>query len=98
MRLCYHRNKNKLKIDVLKAYGSKCRCCGETEVKFLVLDHVNNGGNEHRRQIGYHDIWRWAKRNNYPPLFQLLCANCNIAKAHFGICPHSVNVQEQPIP
>jgi hypothetical protein len=35
-------------------------------------------------------IWNWIKKNNYPERLQILCFNCNMAKAHNGYCPHSM--------
>jgi hypothetical protein len=34
-------------------------------------------------------IYRWLKKNGYPPGFQVLCMSCNFAKGHFGSCPHT---------
>lgn len=46
------RSKEKLKNEVFEIYGNKCSCCGETERLFLTIDHVNGGGNAHRRKVG----------------------------------------------
>ena len=77
-----------LKIDAIKRYGGKCSCCGITEPKFLAIDHINGNGNTHRKEIGHIRIGLWLKRNNYPAGFQVLCHNCNMAKAFWKICPH----------
>lgn len=87
------QSRAKLRLNVLLAYGGKCICCGETIVEFLQLDHVNNDGKEHRRQIsnGLHSgsrVYKWAKDNSYPPSLQILCGNCHNAKTHYGGCPH----------
>jgi len=78
--------------EVLNAYGGQCACCGETRRMFLTIDHVNNDGAEHRRQIGGKSatrILRWLCENGYPPGFQVLCWNCNHAKhLNGGVCPH----------
>lgn len=45
----------KRRYEVLAHYSGgepKCACCGETELVFLQLDHINDDGAEHRRQIG----------------------------------------------
>jgi hypothetical protein len=85
----------KIKQEIINHYGSRCVCCGENSLIFLALDHVNNDGSEWRRKIwktspksrgGIH-TYLWIKKNNYPPIFQLLCHNCNWAKSHGG-CPH----------
>ena len=80
-----------LKAEAYAAYGGyKCACCGETEPRFLSLDHVNNDGNKHRKAIGGGSlIYRWLKVNGYPDTFQVLCMNCNFGKRmNNGVCPH----------
>ena len=84
----------RLKENILKHYGSKCACCGETHIEFLTLDHINNDGNEQRRKLFGRNrsvgvqFYAWVRRNNYPDDLQILCWNCNQAKAFYGICPH----------
>lgn len=81
----------KAKLATLAAYGDKCACCGEAHYQFLTIDHVNNDGAEHRRTnnvSGAMGMYLWLKRNGYPKDFQVLCMNCNCAKAWFGVCPH----------
>lgn len=49
----------------------------------LALDHTNNDGASHRKKIGVTNgvfIYEWAKKNNYPKIFQVLCWNHNIKK------------------
>jgi hypothetical protein len=95
----YQANKEKylsyarsLREEVLDAYGGKCACCGETTREFLGVDHINNDGESHRREVlkGYgRSIYRWLKQSGYPNSgFQLLCHNCNISKGLYGGCPH----------
>lgn len=77
------------RAEVLSAYGGKCNCCGESESAFLVMDHIDGGGNAHRKeQNSGRAIYHWLKRNGYPDGFQVLCANCNMAKERPGGCPH----------
>jgi hypothetical protein len=87
-------NDQSLKRESLSVYGGVCACCGESDVRFLTIDHINGGGNQHRREInksgkGGRDFRHWLKRNGFPPGFQVLCWNCNVAR-HFngGVCPH----------
>lgn len=90
------KRKRSLKELVFDAYGgAKCACCGEETLEFLTIDHINDDGADHRREMkekhGYVvEIYRWLKNNNFPKGFQVLCWNCNCAKAHYGICPHEV--------
>ena len=76
------------RMEVIDHYGGKCACCSETELKFLGMDHVNGGGNEHRRQMKSQNIYVWLKKNNWPDEFQVLCHNCNLSKGFYGQCPH----------
>jgi len=83
----------KLRMDIIKAYGGKCACCGESIPEFLTIDHIANDGNKHREKdktMQGGGLYRWLKKNNYPKdNYQLLCCNCNFAKGHFGGCPHN---------
>jgi hypothetical protein len=80
----------KLRKEVFEKYGGKCKCCGEEDILKLVLDHVDGGGCEHRREAGYGGgLVRWAKKNGFPDILRCLCSNCNLS-AHFGngVCIH----------
>lgn len=87
----WHRD---TKDRVFEAYGGyRCKCCGETEKVFLVIDHINGGGNKERNKIGKNgtrggagQYWELVKRN-FPSGYQVLCHNCNFAKIR-GLCPH----------
>ena len=73
------------RIKAFEAYGGpRCNCCGEEEVKFLTLDHIN--GLEGKPRTAH--IASWLAQNNYPEGYQVLCYNCNCAKGFFGMCPH----------
>lgn len=83
----------KIKDEVIKQYGNKCVCCGEKERIFLAIDHINEDGAKHRKEIiggpqrgGFH-TYIWIRKNNFPNTFQVLCFNCNWAKSRGG-CPH----------
>jgi hypothetical protein len=85
----------KLRVKVLSAYCNGepfCRCCGEKHFEFLSLDHVNDDGAAHRREIAtaYDNraVYQWAVKNGYPDTLQVLCYNCNRAKHIYGECPH----------
>jgi hypothetical protein len=75
---------------VLLHYGGKCKCCGESEVKFLCIDHIDGGGNKHRAEVGGGStFYGWVIKHNFPSGFQVLCHNCNFASGAYGVCPHS---------
>ena len=81
---------------VLEHYSNDspaCACCGELERDFLVIDHLNGGGNKHRQQLFGHGQggWRfysWLIHQDFPSGFQVLCFNCNMSKAKHGKCIH----------
>lgn len=66
----------------------ECACCGENNQIFLTIDHINNDGNNHRKQISSGGLYQWLKSHNYPKGFQVLCYNCNMVKGHYGMCVH----------
>ncbi len=85
----------RLRYDVLSYYSNgipMCACCSEETFCFLSLDHIHEDGATHRRNLKGKTckIYSWVRLNNYPPGFQVLCHNCNIAKHHLGVCPHQL--------
>jgi hypothetical protein len=87
------RNRKKqLKLEAMAHYGKVCACCFEAHEEFLELDHINNNGAEHRREVGKWrvgaNMLRLLKKLGWPEGFQFLCSNCNIAKFRHGRCPH----------
>ncbi len=93
----YNRtSRRRLRSEVMAAYGGEhpaCKCCGEDIDQFLAIDHLDGGGNAHRRSIygtatAGDRFYRWLRDNGFPPGFQILCHNCNFAKSAYGVCPH----------
>lgn len=92
VKLNRKKTNNKLRTDVLNAYGNKCQCCGESHREFLAIDHMNNDGTEHKKSLSLKSaqaFYTWLRKNNYPQGFQVLCHNCNMAKGFYGRCPHN---------
>lgn len=81
------------KREIIDTYGGVCACCGEENIGFLTIDHVNNDGAEHRREIGNRGgnaFYLWLRKNDYPDGFQVLCWNCNCGRQYNGgACPHT---------
>ena len=88
----------KVKEEVLSHYSKKlsnsdvpcCNCCGEHEfLIFLSIDHITDRKNvTHGKGYWGSQMYRYLRRNGYPPGYQVLCINCNSAKSDSGICPH----------
>lgn len=90
--------RRRLRYKVLCHYGGNppmCACCGEKEVKFLAIDHINNDGAECRRKRKGSIEW-WILKEKYPIGFQVLCHNCNMAKGFWGKCPHQESRFSEP--
>ena len=67
----------KKKLIVILHYNGKCEICGETNFDLLCVDHINNDGAQHRKQLSNASIYRHLIKNNFPINFRLLCCNCN---------------------
>lgn len=83
--------RRKLKEEMALAYGGLCTCCGEDQIEFLTIDHVNDDGNIERKQIkGGWRFYAHLRRLGWPKdRYTLLCYNCNCAKRFGnGACPH----------
>ena len=102
------KNKEKIKLRNQKRHSDrrlkclneyskgtlKCACCSESNIEFLTIDHINNDGAKHKKEIGSGLLYHWLIKNNFPNNFQVLCYNCNCAKAknirNPGVCPHKI--------
>lgn len=79
-----------LRKEMRKAYGEKCSCCGETESRFLTLEHLLHDGANHRRAFPGQSIYRDLKRRGWPKdKYTLMCWNCNMARRDGEPCPHT---------
>lgn len=79
------------RLEALEHYGGcppKCSCCGENRPEFLQIDHVNGGGTKERKTRRYNHLAAWLVRRGFPDGFRVLCANCNMARSAYGLCPH----------
>ena len=79
------------KLKCLRHYGGpipRCNRCHICDVRFLVLDHINDDGYEMRRDqpIQGSRHYRWLIRNNFPESIQLqvLCYHCNLTKPNWN--------------
>ena len=102
-KACRDRWKAKLRLEVLIHYSKsnsntpQCVCCGERTLEFLTIDHVNGrkGLPRAERQLAGIKLYTWLRKNSYPTGFQVLCANCNLAKGVYGLCPHQINLHSK---
>jgi hypothetical protein len=89
---------DRLKAEVLEAYGGACFCCGMTGPEFLTIDHVEPLNRCHRRKAGLPaeptgaKLYKRLKDLGFPQGgYRLLCWNCNCGRSRHGRngrCPH----------
>jgi hypothetical protein len=83
--------RDRLKIAVLSHYaGGKpvCRNCGIDDVDVLCIDHINDDGSKHRKELkisgrtysGGYSTYAALQMAGCPVGLQVLCANCNLKK------------------
>lgn len=85
--------RDKIRLNVIIAYGGRCACCNEDNHGFLTIDHVFNDGAAERRKSSKRGIYRKLTKDGFPKdRYQLLCYNCNMGRQNAGgldkVCPH----------
>ncbi len=80
------------KAEMVAAYGGACACCGEKELVFLSLDHIDGAGAAHRRSFGDNagrKILQELKAAGWPTdKYRVLCMNCQFGTRFGRTCPH----------
>lgn len=80
--------RERLRQDILDAYGRACACCGERREEFLTLDHIG-GRDESHVGLKTQQVYTRVRREGFPQdRYRLLCWNCNCAIGMYGSCPH----------
>lgn len=82
---CARRRCDKLRADMIKAYGGVCVFCNEDDPMVLVIDHIFDDGHKNRlpdgKRSGGQKLYRELSYQKWPrDRYQLLCANCNLRK------------------
>ena len=87
LRVARGNRAKKIKMEVLSHYSEtpmrQCAHCSMSDIDVLTIDHMNGGGNAHRRTLGLPSgttFREWLRRNKFPEGYQVLCANCNLKK------------------
>ena len=76
---------------IIQHYGGCCRCCGQINIKFLELHHINNDGPAHAKyhKVSRLNLWRKLYSLDFPDdgfQVEVLCANCHRAITSYGEC------------
>jgi hypothetical protein len=76
-----------IKIKAMSVIGRvECTICGESNIKFLTIDHINNDGNEDRRNgfASHGRLYSSIKNGSYPEdslkNLRVLCYNHNFGR------------------
>lgn len=90
--------RERLRAAMFDAYGHECACCGEANKTFLCLDHEDGVVPEDQRdargaRLASDKILALLKRQGWPSGYRILCANCNLAWAMLGTCPHQASLR-----
>ena len=89
-RILENGRKNKVKIKklVVDKYSNgtmKCAWCEERRLPCLSVDHIDGGGNAHRKSIRINagdNFYRWLINQGFPLGFRILCMNCQLMSLH----------------
>jgi hypothetical protein len=93
MRESAVRRRKRVHLEMIKAYGGKCSCCGEASPAFLSLEHI--GGMQGKPRVQTHTELRRLKAEGWPDDCTCLCFNCNLGSwRNGGTCPH-INIVEE---
>ena len=84
---CVTKSKQKAKQAVFSHYCNgdiRCAKCGFDDMRALSIDHINGNGAKQKKELGGSGdkTYRWIKKNDYPPGFQVLCMNCQFIKRY----------------
>jgi hypothetical protein len=84
--LYYLDYRERVRLEMVAAYGGKCGQCGERDPIVLVLDHIADDAKidrEENRHKGGYKMYLFLKRNGWPKgRHRLLCQNCNFRKEY----------------
>lgn len=78
------RYNSALRTETLTHYGGgklACIICDENRLPCLSIDHINGGGNAHRKALGLragNSFYRWLRRQGLPNGYRTLCMNCQL--------------------
>ena len=63
-----------------------CADCGDTIFETLTVDHLNGGGNKHRKKMKFSGsaFYQWLVDKKFPPGYQVLCIRCNWLKGRIS--------------
>lgn len=80
----WRQSNQKPLYQCIEAYGGACTCCGEQQVEFLRLVPNAEDVPPCRSPAKYRSLIQ----REFPAIYHVLCANCELALSVYGVCPH----------
>ena len=81
------KRRERLRAELISAYGGSCTCCGESNPVFLTIEHI--GGRQGRPRNEPVSEMARLKKAGWPSEVTLFCYNCNCGSwRNGGVCPH----------
>ena len=80
--------RDRLRLELVEAYGGKCISCGFNNPLALIIDHIDDDAYVEKELYGlnarggHKHYWRLKAAGWPKDRFQLLCHNCNSIKEH----------------
>jgi len=78
-------------FQIYSDYRIKCAVCGEDDIDVLTIDHIDGGGNKHKKKLKQEGIegrvfYEWLEKNLYPFGYRVLCRNCQRTEYYHNAC------------
>lgn len=80
----YADYRDRIRLEMVQAYGGACCECGEDDPIVLVLDHINDDGQVDKKLgLGGFKAYMALRKQGWPKTrHQLMCHNCNFRKEY----------------
>jgi hypothetical protein len=84
-----HITHRMIKIEFLLAYGKVCRCCRESRLDLLTIEHIRNKGYNLIYAGTTTSLFWKLKSLGWPIGYEILCYNCNMSTRSGKPCSHN---------
>jgi len=82
-RACQNTETKMRKRMIVDLFNGKCNKCGENNIDYLCVDHINDDGSKKRKNGEHLSIYTKLKLGMSKEGLQVLCLNCNGEKEYY---------------